>query len=81
MELAMMLSCNHGRLTPAECLKGVTINAAKALDIHQETGSLEPGKKADFVLLDAPDINFWIYHYNGSRIKSIFINGEKIQTD
>jgi len=81
LELAMMLSCNHGRLTPAESLKGVTINGAKALDIHHETGSLEPGKKADFVLLDAPDINFWIYHYKGSRIKSIFINGEKIQTD
>lgn len=78
LELAMMLSCNHGRLTPAECLKGVTINAAKALSLHHETGSLETGKKADFVLLDAPDINFWIYHYQGSDIKSIFSNGEKI---
>lgn len=81
LELAMLLSCNHGRLTPAECLKGVTINGAKALGLQHDTGSLEPGKKADFILLDAPDINFWIYHYKGSRIKSIFINGKEVQKD
>ena len=81
LELAMLLSCNHGRLTPAECLKGVTINAAKALGLQNDTGSLEPGKKADFILLDAPDINFWIYHYKGSHIKSIFINGKEVQKE
>lgn len=81
LELAMMLSCNHGRLTPDECLKAVTINAAKALDLQSDTGSLEVGKKADFLLLDSPDINFWIYHYKGSHIKSIFKSGRKIQRD
>lgn len=81
LELAMMLSCNHGQLTPDECLKGVTINAAKALDLQSDTGSLEAGKKADFVLLDTPDINFWLYHYKGSHIKSIFKSGKKIRVN
>ncbi len=76
LELAMMLSCNHGRLTPAECLKGVTVYAASAIDMQHETGSLEPGKKADFVLVDTEDINFWIYHYKGSKIKSVYIDGD-----
>lgn len=75
LELAMLLSCNHGRLTPAECLKGVTIHAAAAVDSDHETGSLEAGKKADFVLIDAKDLNFWIYHYKGSNIKSVYIDG------
>lgn len=81
LELAMMLTCNHGRLTPDECLKGVTINAAKALDLQSDTGSLEAGKKADFILLDSPDINYWLYHYKGSRINSIFKSGKKIRRD
>ena len=79
LELAMMLSCNHGMLTPNECLKGVTINAAKALDLQSDIGSLEVGKKADFILLDSPDINFWIYHYKGNHIKSIFKGGERVR--
>lgn len=79
LELAMMLSCNHGMLTPGECLKGVTINAAKALDLQSDIGSLEVGKKADFILLDSPDINFWIYHYKGNHIKSIFKGGERVR--
>lgn len=79
LELAMMLSCNHGGLTPDECLKAVTINAAKALDLQSDTGSLEVGKKADFILLNSADINFWIYHYKGSSIMSTFKSGKKIE--
>lgn len=76
LELAMMLTCNHGRLTPAECLKGVTIHAASAVDSQDEIGSLETGKKADFVLIESEDVNFWLYHYNGSDIKAVYIDGK-----
>ena len=75
LELAMMLSCNHGRLTPAECLKGVTVHAASALDYQDDIGSLETGKKADFVLIESEDVNFWLYHYKGSEIKAVYIDG------
>jgi imidazolonepropionase len=82
LELAMMLSCNHGHLTPAEAVKAVTINAARALGVAHETGSLEPGKSADFVILNATDVNFWLYHFKGTTIRSIFMKGKKIhQTD
>ena len=78
LELAMMLSCNHGRLTPAECLKGVTVHAASALDYQDDIGSLEAGKKADFVLIESEDVNFWLYHYKGSGIKAVYIDGNFI---
>ena len=78
IHLAMLLSCNHGRLTTDECLKAVTIYAAKAIAEENEIGSLEPGKKADFIVLDVPDFRFWIYHHNGADIRNIFLKGTQI---
>jgi imidazolonepropionase len=49
---AMNLACVLFGLTPREALAGVTINAAHALGMHGEVGSLAVGKRADFVLWD-----------------------------
>jgi imidazolonepropionase len=46
----MNMACTLFRLTPAEALRGVTINAARALGLETEIGSLEVGKQADIVL-------------------------------
>ncbi len=73
----MMLSCNQSRLTPAEALKGATFYAAKAVHRHREVGSIDVGKSADFAVIDAPDPNFWMYHYRGNVCTDIFIKGEK----
>ncbi len=50
--LIMNMACTLFRLTPAEALRGVTLNAAKALGMDREIGSLEAGKQADIVLWD-----------------------------
>jgi imidazolonepropionase len=49
--LAMNMACTLWRLTPLEALRGVTVNAARALGLL-ETGTLEAGKRADFALWD-----------------------------
>jgi imidazolonepropionase len=48
--LIMNMACTLFRLTPAEALRGVTINAARALGLATEIGSIEVGKQADIVL-------------------------------
>jgi imidazolonepropionase len=48
----MNMACTLFRLTPAEALRGVTINAAKALGLEAEIGSLQSGKQADLVIWD-----------------------------
>ena len=46
------LGCTLFRLTPAEALRGITCNAARALGLGDELGSLEVGKRADLVVWD-----------------------------
>lgn len=62
LPLAMTLACTLQRMTPAEALKGATVYAAKALGLERRVGSLERGKAADFALMDAPDVEHWLYH-------------------
>jgi imidazolonepropionase len=50
--LIMNMACTLFRLTPAEALRGVTINAAKALGLENQIGSLQAGKQADLVIWD-----------------------------
>lgn len=78
LPLAMMLTCNHGRLTPAETLKGATIYAAAAMGMADRCGSVEAGKSADFIVIDAPDINHWLYHFKRSAPVRTFLCGEEL---
>jgi imidazolonepropionase len=50
--LAMNMACTLFGLTPPEALAGVTINAARALGLAAERGSLEPGKRCDLAIWD-----------------------------
>ena len=64
------------RLTPAEALRAATINAAKASGVENEAGSLEPGKRADFVLVDAESVEHWLYHYRPDAVRATYIGGK-----
>jgi imidazolonepropionase len=48
---AMAIGCFSMGLALEEALAAVTVNAAFSLDLHGEVGSIEPGKRADLVLL------------------------------
>lgn len=50
--LAMNMGATLFRLTVAECLAGVTRNAARALGMGREVGTLEPGKRCDLAIWD-----------------------------
>jgi imidazolonepropionase len=63
---SLLLAMNMARrlfgLTSDEVLRGVTRNAARALGMHAERGSIEPGRAADFAVwsIDSPDeLGYW----------------------
>ena len=57
MPFAMTLACFGMGLTFEEALTAATINSAHALDVASEVGSLEAGKRADFVVVSGDAIN------------------------
>jgi len=66
LPLAMMLGCTLQRMTPREVLKGATAIAARAIGLEAEAGTLAPGFPADFAVIDAPDPEFWMYHFRAN---------------
>jgi imidazolonepropionase len=62
LPLAMTAGCLELRMTPDEVLSAVTINAAQAIGLEDEIGSLEAGKSADLVVWRVPtssQIPYW----------------------
>jgi predicted amidohydrolase YtcJ len=65
-------------LTREEALKGMTIWAAYSLFEENEKGSLEPGKKADFVLLNKDIMQCPIDEVPSVKVLETWIAGEKV---
>jgi imidazolonepropionase len=62
LQLVLTLACLELKLRPAEALAALTVNAAHALDLGDEIGSLEPDRQADIVVWRVPShsqIPYW----------------------
>lgn len=60
---AMALACRLFKLTPEECLAGATREAATALGLDHDRGTLEIGKRADLAIwdIDHPrELSYWL---------------------
>jgi imidazolonepropionase len=75
LPFALTLACTLQRMTPAEALKGATVIAARAVGLDARVGSLEAGKAADFAVIDAPDVNQWLYHLRPNACRATVVGG------
>jgi imidazolonepropionase len=75
LRLAAGMACTLFRLTPEEALRGVTINAARALGL-QDRGTLAIGQRADLVVWRAKlpaELCYWI---GGQLVREVYVGGE-----
>ena len=78
MQLVIGFACHFMRLTPAEAITAATINAAHAVGRASEVGSLEVGKKADVLILDAPGHRNLGYRFGANLIDKVVKNGRVV---
>lgn len=78
LPFALTLACTLQRMTPAESLKGATILAARAIGLEQEIGSLEPGKSADFAVIEADSVEQWLYHLRANACTATYCRGQRV---
>ena len=78
MQFMMALACRYMGMTPAEAIVAATINAAHALGLGSEVGSLEPGKRADLVLLNVPSYQHLGYRFGTNLVDGVIAEGRML---
>jgi imidazolonepropionase len=66
-------------LTLEESLTAATLNAACSLGLGAQIGSIETGKRADLVLLDAPNLLHLVYHYGINPVAAVVKGGRVVR--
>ncbi|MCI0340552.1 MAG: imidazolonepropionase [Planctomycetales bacterium] len=74
-QLVWTLACVLLRMTPAEALAGLTVNAAHSLGLGSECGRLAPGYGADLLLLDVPSWRYVPYHFGVNHVDTVVAGG------
>jgi len=75
MTMILSLASTHMRMTPAEGLSAATVNAAYSLNRGDEVGTLEAGKRADFVVHDCADYRELAYFFGVEHAHATYIGG------
>lgn len=78
MQLVVQLATLQMKLTVEESITAATLNGAQSLRLAGETGSIEPGKRADFLLLDAPGYLHLVYHFGVNLVSQVWRDGQRV---
>ena len=75
LQAVLPLAARTLRLGPEEVLAAATVNAAWAVGRGRVSGTLEPGRYADFVIWDVPNYRYIPYHYGSNLAYEVYIGG------
>ena len=75
------LACLGAGMSTAEALTALTLNAAAALGQAHRLGSVEPGKQADLVVLEAPSYQHLVYHFGVNLVRHVVKAGKVVVRD
>lgn len=79
MNFVVAISCIQMKMLPEEAINAATINAAYAMGIKTEAGSISIGKKANLIFTKPiPSLAYLPYSFGSNLIDKVMINGEFI---
>ena len=77
MNFVISLSCIGLRMLPEEVINAATFNAACAIELQHQTGSIAKGKKADLIITkDVPSLAYLPYSFSSNQIDKTIIKGD-----
>jgi imidazolonepropionase len=74
--MVLSLAATQMKMTPAEAITAVTMNAAHSLGRARRIGSLEPGKAADFAIHECDDYRELPYFFGREPAYAVYLAGE-----
>ena len=78
MQMVMQLAALQMKMTVEEVITAATLNGAHSLRLAHDIGTIEPGKRADLVLIDAPNYFHLVYHFGVNLVSQVFKDGERV---
>jgi imidazolonepropionase len=78
MPMAIQLATLQMKMTVEESITAATLNGAQSLRLAHEIGSIERGKRADFILLDAPNYLHLVYHFGVNLVRDVYRDGARV---
>lgn len=81
MQTVVQLATLQMKMTVEESITAATLNGAYSLRLAHETGSIEPGKRADIVLIDAPSYLHLVYHFGVNLVCRVMRDGRWVNDE
>jgi imidazolonepropionase len=81
MQIVMQLAVLQMRMTVEEAITAATLNGAHSVRMADDLGSIEAGKRADFILLAAPSYLHLVYHFGINLVREVFRDGKMLVRD
>jgi len=80
MFFTIALACYKMKMQPREAISAATINSAHAVSRGDVVGSIEPGKRADVVILECPNPEYLSWRFGVNLVHTVIAGGQVVHT-
>jgi imidazolonepropionase len=80
MFFTIALACYKMKMQPREAISAATINSAHAVSRGDSVGSIEPGKRADIVILECPNPEYLSWRFGVNLVHTVIAGGQVVHT-